>query len=515
MARSKTRPQSVNLQTRGGNDHGAGRRVDHQAKHSSEEATSEGESERSECDECGGDLITYTGEVRCGDCGLVHEEARIDHQAEWRGCIARSEGETGQNLVRCNGGSRNPTHHDHGLGSHIGYTNSDARQLSRMRTHQHRSKFENKAERNLSFAFGEVKRITSALDLGRQVEERACSILRNAQEEGAFEGDTIEELVGGGVYAACRELSLARLPAEIADVLRYTEDDVTGDFGVAKAIQNAYGKLCRTLGLGIAPLKPADHIPRAADQLDLDDKTRAYAITVARHLEEEGGFVGTGRAPSGMAAGCIYYASQEVGSFLTQAEVSETLNVAAKTSRDTYQDLVELDTLPAAPRVDEDLSVSEPDSMESPSTATTVEAEPAQPEGETVEVESADFAMAGADASGHQDDGVETTTATSDARREGDEPVVSTAESTATPSETTNVGSTVVQEQLPGTEGNPSVEADPPLDQGHSSESPADEGGSSRSGTTEQTYLWEFDTRQSVSAASESGPEVEVAGADS
>lgn len=515
MARSETQSQSVNLQARDGNDGSSGRLVDAQTDQNGEETTSTGEKTRSECDECGGVLVTYTDEVRCGDCGLVHEEQRVDHGAEWRGCIARSEGETGQNLVRCNGGSRNPTVHDHGLGSEIGYDGGGNAQLSRMRKMNQRHKFESKAERNLGFAFGEVKRVTSALDLGYQVQERACSILRNAQEEGAFKGDTIEELVGGSVYAACRELSLARLPEEIAEVLRYTAADTQGDFGVSKAIQNAYGKLCRTLGLGIAPLKPADHIPRAAQELELDKETRAYALTLARHIEDAEGFVGTGRSPSGMAAGCIYYATQQVGSFISQTEVSEAANVSAKTSRDTYKDLDELDSLPPAPQPDEEESTTESASPEPASTSSSVEAD--QVEAESVEPAPAATETAGAGATDLQVEDGQAASVPSEATTSASNSVVAQAdESTATASPhggDQEMG--YIQEELPGPRDDVDVEADPPMKEEPREGSPpsADEV-SHRGASTEQTYLWEYDTRRSVSPESDSSPDATVAGAD-
>lgn len=371
MARSEAPPQGVNLRANDSTDTTATSPESDQNPSVCPQPGEEGKS-REVCDECGGHLITNESEVRCADCGLVHEESRIDHGPEWRGCVSRADGEQGRNVVRCNGSGRTNTVHDYGLGSEIGYTSTGTAQLSRLRTWNSRSKADTSAAQNLRYAFGEVKRVTSALGLGKQIEERACAILRSAQDHGLFKGDVIERLVGGSIYAACREVSISRLPGEIGEVLKYSDENVDGNNTVEKAVQRGYSKLCRALDLGFAPLKPVDHIPRAAGILELDRSVQVYAMRVARHIEEDSHFVGTGYAPTGVAGACIYLASDKLDAGHSQTDVGEAVGTSPKTLRDRYREITELDALPAVPGACE--------SAQSPEREKSVEESPAEAE---------------------------------------------------------------------------------------------------------------------------------------
>ncbi len=132
---------------------------------------------------------TNAVETVCEDCGLVIDEQRIDHGPEWRAYDDECE-RTGAPLTAAR--------HDRGLSTEIGrgtdakgnHISGQKRQrLARMRREQSRGRWQSKAERNLAHGLGEVRRLTSALELSDSVRDQACQLFRSAQDEDRFEAD--------------------------------------------------------------------------------------------------------------------------------------------------------------------------------------------------------------------------------------------------------------------------------------------------------------------------------------
>jgi transcription initiation factor TFIIB len=81
------------------------------------------ESSANQCPECVGHVTTNDKETVCGDCGLVIEEQRLDHGAEWRAYDADERERTGAPLTAAR--------HDRGLSTEIGRgTDANGNELS-------------------------------------------------------------------------------------------------------------------------------------------------------------------------------------------------------------------------------------------------------------------------------------------------------------------------------------------------------------------------------------------------
>lgn len=283
------------------------------------------------CPECQGAIIQDGRERRCKDCGLIVTYDQIDRGAEWRQDAFKSD-TTGHNTARCNGRGHTETLHDKGLGTTFDGIQQSDRQFSRMETLHRQAKFKKKTERNLAYGFAHISRMTTELGLGRELEERACRLYRNAQDADLFRGRSLELVAGACVYAVCREHKLPRLPDEVAAIVALTDEEVPGESGVTRALQNAYGKICRELGLGFEPLSPAAHIPQIASELDVHDATKVKAMQLARRAAGAQPFVG--RTPSGVAAAAMYVACEQLETEITQVAVSDAGSVAPVTVRE-------------------------------------------------------------------------------------------------------------------------------------------------------------------------------------
>jgi transcription initiation factor TFIIB len=279
------------------------------------------------CPECDGRLTPDGDETVCDDCGLIVSEDRIDHGPEWRS-FADDDGQkerTGAPLTR--------SRHDRGLTTEIGHdsnlrlTGRKRRQVARMRKHHERARIGSKTERNQVYAFTEIRRLVSSLDLSKNLRDRSCVLFESAQSEDLLQGRSLEGFAAAVVYATCRTASVSRTLDEILEVARATRSE----------LKTAYDALNRDLGLPTGPIDPREYLPRFASRLDLPTEIEREATELVEKGHDEN--LVSGRNPGGFAAACLYLAARGTAHRLTQKETAEVADVTAVTLRSAYKDL--------------------------------------------------------------------------------------------------------------------------------------------------------------------------------
>jgi len=292
------------------------------------------------CPECDGvQLVSDDTETYCPDCGLIVEDAGLDHGPEW---TPYDEAER-----RRVGGPVTPMRHDRGISAEIGrFRDGHGRELPaatqarlrRLRRWDRRARFESKADQNLAHGLGEIRRIGGALGVGESIQAEAGQLFREAQSADLIRGRSLESMASASVYAACRRRQLPRFLDEIAEAARVDRGKV----------RLAYGVLNRELSLRIPPALPADFLPRLASVVDASEEVRERAA----HLCDSEAVAGlaNGRKPAGVAAGCLYFAARELDGYgaVTQAELAAAARISDVSLQHVWQDLQELD-LPAWP----------------------------------------------------------------------------------------------------------------------------------------------------------------------
>jgi len=283
------------------------------------------------CPECGGiNLILNKekGEVICKDCGLVIEEKMVDFGQEW---IEGGEGE-GESRRRA-GAPMTYTKYDRGLGTSIGQK-SDIYQLGskernkyfRLKKWQYR--ISTAIERNLKLALAELKRVASYLKLPKGVEEESARIYTMAVQRGLVRGRSMESVVAGSLYAACRRHEIPR-----------TLDELSEASGIdKKEIGRTYRFITRELGIRILPSNPVDYIPRFASALKLTANTQSKAVDILKKAQRAQ--LTSGRGPTGIAAASLYVAALSNNEKRTQREVADIAGVTEVTIRNRYKELL-------------------------------------------------------------------------------------------------------------------------------------------------------------------------------
>jgi len=284
------------------------------------------------CPECGGINLFWNkerGEIICKECGLVLEDKMVDFGQDWRsfdGDDAAKKRRTGAPMTY--------TEYDQGLGTEVGQkgdlfklSGKDRNKFFRLRKWQYR--ISTAIERNLKLALAELKRVGSYLKLPKSVEEEAARIYTLAVQRGLVRGRSMESVVAGALYAACRRHEVPR-----------TLDELSESSGIEKKeIGRTYRFVTRELGISILPSNPADYIARFSSALKLNAETQSKAIEILESAQKAE--LTSGRGPTGIAAAALYVSALIHGEKRTQREVADVAGVTEVTIRNRYKELLD------------------------------------------------------------------------------------------------------------------------------------------------------------------------------
>ena len=274
------------------------------------------------------------GEIVCTDCGYVLARNLVDSRPEWRAF------DTEQRKKRTRvGAPMTFTIHDKGLSTMIDWHDKDIygkrlspgqkAQIYRLRKWQRRIRVSDATERNLAFALSKISKMGNALNLPKHVLEGASLIYRRAIKERIIRGRTLEGVVAGAVYVACREAKLTRTLGEVARASEVNK----------KEVGRNYRFLVNKLGYHIPPLKPGQYVTKFSNQLTMQGMVEEIAHKTLETAKEAR--LTSGRAPTGIAAAASYIASVLTGERKTQREIAEIAQVTEVTIRNRYKELAE------------------------------------------------------------------------------------------------------------------------------------------------------------------------------
>ena len=289
------------------------------------------------CPECGTSRLMddfEQGELVCMNCGYVVDDKIADTGPEWR--AFNSEQRAKRTRV---GAPLTYTIHDKGLSTLIDWNNHDtykknlqpkqANQIFMLRKWQRRIRVADASERNLAYALSEMSKLSSALNLPKNILETAAVFYRKAVKKRLIRGRSIQGVAAAAIYMACRKCNLARTLDEVAHVTYVGK----------KEIGRCYRFLAKELDEFVPPVFPAKYISKFSNQLTVLGKAENVAssiIETARSMR-----LTSGRGPTGIAAAATYIASSLAGEKKTQREVAAVANVTEVTIRNRYKELMD------------------------------------------------------------------------------------------------------------------------------------------------------------------------------
>ena len=285
------------------------------------------------CPECGGTEVVEPdgdGELACKGCGLILEAEAVDDREEWRAFTQRET----ERKARA-GEPVTYTRHDMGVSTEIG---TGAGELSKVagrkraqyaRLQEWHSRRTGSKNRNLGFAYSELRRLSSQLSLPDAVQEEAARLYEKAVDKELVKGRSMEGVLTGLIYAVARKQGVPRTLDEIAEASGLEP----------KTIGRTYRYVARELGLDIVPAEPEDYVPRFADALQVSGSVQARARTLIEQAREAGLLAGKQR--TGVTAAALYVAALLEGEKRTQQRIADIVGVTVVTLRNRYQELMD------------------------------------------------------------------------------------------------------------------------------------------------------------------------------
>jgi len=291
--------------------------------------------ERKFCPECNEDVISdnNTGDLICSNCGLIIESSIIDQGVEWRAFSS----EESDRKARV-GLPSTFTLHDKGLSTIIDWRDRDAfgKKLSphnraeayRLRKWNIRMRIHSSLDRNLAYAMSELDRLSSQLNIQRNIKETSAMIYRKTIEKKLIKGRSIEAMIASSIYVACR---LAKIPHTLDEFSNYSRIN-------KRDLGRCFRLIIKELSLHILTPMPIQFIPRFANELHLSTETQNIAIKILNYAKKIG--ITTGKDPTGLASASLYIASIKNKEKCTQREIAKIANVTEVTVRNRYKELI-------------------------------------------------------------------------------------------------------------------------------------------------------------------------------
>lgn len=295
------------------------------------------------CPECGSDKLIRSyerGELTCGRCGYVISEKIVDRGPEWR-AFTPEERERKSRV----GAPLTLTAPDRSLSTVIDWRGKDAlghklglekrMEVSRWRKWQTRTSILSSIERNFTQAMKELDRIASHINLPKNIKDEAALIYRRALDKGLVRGRSIESIVAGAIYAACR---IERLPITLTEIAGYTKAG-------RKDVSRCYRLILKDADVKIPVIDAADYVTRIGGVLGLSGATQRKAIEIIKEVKSKDERFTAGKDPAGFAAAAVYLASilqNEKDEKKTQKEMARAAQVTEVTVRNRFKEIIEI-----------------------------------------------------------------------------------------------------------------------------------------------------------------------------
>ena len=287
------------------------------------------------CPECGSVNLVHnhdTGEMVCGDCGLVLREQAMNKGPEWR-AFTQQEKATRSRV----GMPTSYSVYDKGLSTTIGRVDRDAfgrnlplstrLQMWRLRKWQTRSRMHSSIDRNLAQSMTELDRLSDKTYIPRPVKEKAAVIYRKALNKNLVRGRSIVAIAAAALYAACRKSGTPRTLREISEASLVKKKDIA----------RCYRLLLRELDIQMPVADPLTYISKIAEKTGISGKTQGLAIQILREAKKKR--TAAGKDPMGLAAAALYIACLQNDEKKTQKAIAEAAGVTEVTVRNRYKSL--------------------------------------------------------------------------------------------------------------------------------------------------------------------------------
>ena len=181
----------------------------------------------SDCREDPPDLVEdhASGDLVCGNCGLVLQQRSIDQSSEWRTFSNDDQGTDDPSRV---GDGPNSLLNGGQLNTGIAFGDGGLRNKELHRA-QNNSNLD-KGNKSLLQAYKQIGALCDGWHLPNSVSDTAKHLYKDADESRLFKGKSQEALIAGCVFLACRRNSVPRSFREVMELTKVSKKEIGRTF---------------------------------------------------------------------------------------------------------------------------------------------------------------------------------------------------------------------------------------------------------------------------------------------
>jgi len=261
-----------------------------------------------------------SGDLVCGDCGLILGDRIIDTRSEWR-TFANDEGDDPSRV----GAAANPLFDGAQLDTVISRRDGGsgtARDLNKA----HGRATAAKGERNLLQAYKEIATWSDTIGLPRLIADIAKQLYKRVEDEKLLRGKTTDAIIAACIFIACRQEKVPRTFKEICAVTRVPK----------KEIGRCFKALVSALETKVTTTTSMDLMSRFCSMLGLPMEIERTSTDLTVKAKDLGPLAG--KNPVSVAAACIYLCSNLYQQNPKSAkDIAQVAGVSEVTIRNAYK----------------------------------------------------------------------------------------------------------------------------------------------------------------------------------
>jgi len=271
-----------------------------------------------------------SGDLVCGNCGLVLGDRIVDTRSEWR-TFANDEGDDPSRV----GAASDPLLEGiEQLDTVISFRDGGsgiARELQRAASRSQSSR----SERNLLTAFRDISNWCDQFSLPKTISDIAKQLYKRSDEEKLLRGKPLDAVIAACIFIACRQAHVPRTFREICNLTHVSKKTLGQCY---KALEQAFnltpGSSAHTAASS-ATTGPENLLVRYCNHLDLPPNVQSICGDIIVAARQHG--IADGRSPVSIAGGAIYFTCHLLDKVKSVRDISAVAGVSESTIKLVYR----------------------------------------------------------------------------------------------------------------------------------------------------------------------------------
>lgn len=276
-----------------------------------------------QCSACNSSLmIMEDGFPTCTNkqCGIIYTNA-LDYSPEWR--YFGADDKNSNDPTRC-GNPINPLLVESSFGCKVLSTQKCSYEMKKIRKWTEWQSMPHK-EKSLYEEFQYITVMAQNAGIPKIFIDDAMNIHKDISQQKIFRGLNRDGIKAASIYISCRQNGCPRTSHEIAEIFKLDKPSATNGCSMAMTILN--GTTNQTGNLELTT--PVDFIQRYCSKLNMPQKLIMLAVFIANKITS--GNVISDNAPHSIAAGIIYFVSQNCRLSVTKTDIKLICGVSEVT----------------------------------------------------------------------------------------------------------------------------------------------------------------------------------------